>query len=284
MSPVDMSDTARDEDPSRQALRGKQRDRVVDTFDAALALLASHDDEEHADNNPNTAEQTSDPFTVGHSSNAIHCSSSALAVDWSALGESGASRHARNDATDPILKPPRHDAASTPPASNTLGGGGSVPTAGSAAGSTGDAGAGGAGWLGSQRSEAPSSSASTAPGAPFVVPPSGGTSTPNAGPPEGGTTSEAPALALVDASGQPISIAPDANTLVVGAATWCGACAAFKEALAAPGIPAQLADLRIVFAFGDEGGTGPGGVETNAFLENLPGDVAFLAEGSVRCA
>ena len=79
-----------------------------------------------------------------------------------------------------------------------------------------------------------------------------------------------------------MNVALDANTLVVGAATWCSACAAFKEALAAPGVPEQLAGLQLVFAFGDEGGTGIGGVENEAFLQNLPGEVAFLAPGSVR--
>jgi hypothetical protein len=47
---------------------------------------------------------------------------------------------------------------------------------------------------------------------------------------------------------------------------------------------AALDGLRIVFAFGNEGGTGPGGVHDAEFLSDLPGELAFLAEGSVQPA
>jgi len=89
-------------------------------------------------------------------------------------------------------------------------------------------------------------------------------------------------LALVDAAGVPLTISLDENTVVIGAATWCSACAQFKSQLAAPGVAQQLAGLRIVFAFGDEGGSGPGGVLNTNWLKDLPGDLAFLAGTSVR--
>ncbi|MEX2172065.1 MAG: hypothetical protein WD851_22280 [Pirellulales bacterium] len=43
-----------------------------------------------------------------------------------------------------------------------------------------------------------------------------------------------PTLALVDAAGVPLDLVVDANTLVIGAATWCAYCAEFKQLLAAP--------------------------------------------------
>jgi hypothetical protein len=97
------------------------------------------------------------------------------------------------------------------------------------------------------------------------------------------TTSDVttPGLLLVDATGAPLSIALDENTLVIGAATWCSACAQFKAQLAAAHSAGQLAGLRVVFAFGNEGGAGPQGVLRPEFLSGLPGEVAFLAPGSV---
>ncbi len=87
---------------------------------------------------------------------------------------------------------------------------------------------------------------------------------------------------LVDAAGQPLDIRLDANTIVVGAATWCPHCAEFEQDVAAAVSAGQLAGLRIVFAFGDEGGAGPGGVRYADVLDNLPGDVAFLAPESAQ--
>ena len=96
-----------------------------------------------------------------------------------------------------------------------------------------------------------------------------------------------PDLLLVDATGQPLNIAPDANTpnpniLVIAAATWCGASALLKRELLAPGVMNHLGGLRLVFAFTDEGGSGPGGVENPEFLADLPGEVAFLPRTSVQ--
>ncbi|MEZ6072271.1 MAG: hypothetical protein R3C10_18930 [Pirellulales bacterium] len=89
-------------------------------------------------------------------------------------------------------------------------------------------------------------------------------------------------LNLTDAAGQAVDVTLDDNTVLVGAATWCSACAQFKAQLAAPGVADTLDGLQLVFAFGDEGGSGPGGVVNPAYLEGLPGEVVFLAEGSVR--
>lgn len=94
----------------------------------------------------------------------------------------------------------------------------------------------------------------------------------------------APRLVLVDAAGNPLDIQLDDNTLLIGAATWCSACAQFKTQLAAAHSAGQLAGLRIVFAFGDEGGAGPGGTLRPEFLSDLPGEVAFLAPSSVAPA
>jgi hypothetical protein len=91
-----------------------------------------------------------------------------------------------------------------------------------------------------------------------------------------------PRLELVDATGAPIEVPLNNDTLVVGAATWCGATKAFVAALNQPGVSEQLAGLRVIFAFGDEGGSGPGGVQNAEFLNNLPGEVAFLTARSVQ--
>jgi hypothetical protein len=168
----------------------------------------------------------------------------------------------------PILKTTSPAIASSLP---PLGGAGGAQYVGSSGGGGGHSARIGA--AGSASGATGSASASATAGADSAtVPPAAANETP---------TPQSP-LALVDASGAPMNVALDANTLVVGAATWCSACAAFKEALAAPGVAQQLAGLRLVFAFGDEGGTGIGGVENEAFLQNLPGEVAFLAPGSVR--
>ncbi|MEQ8848822.1 hypothetical protein, partial [Botrimarina sp.] len=91
-----------------------------------------------------------------------------------------------------------------------------------------------------------------------------------------------PALRLTDAAGQPLGVRPGPDTLVVGAATWCGYCAQLKQQLATPEMRQATEGLTVVFAFADEGGTGPGGVRDAAFLDSLPGEVAFLAPGGVR--
>jgi len=97
-----------------------------------------------------------------------------------------------------------------------------------------------------------------------------------------GNWGAAPALQLNDAQGQSLDIAAQANTLVLGVATWCGYCAQLKQSLAAPEVADQLAGLTLVFAFGDEGGAGPGGVQNPDYLSDLPGTVAFLDSASVR--
>ncbi len=89
-------------------------------------------------------------------------------------------------------------------------------------------------------------------------------------------------LQLVDSTGMPIVIADEADTIVVGAATWCPQCANAKAVLSTPEAAAALEGLRIVFAFDNEAGPGPGGVQEAVFLDNLPGEVAFLAQDSVR--
>ncbi|MFO0792117.1 MAG: dockerin type I domain-containing protein [Pirellulales bacterium] len=94
--------------------------------------------------------------------------------------------------------------------------------------------------------------------------------------------STASGLQLVDAAGQPLNIAIDSNTLIIGAATWCGNTAKLKAQLSTPEAQQALNGMRIVWAFGDEGGSGPGGVLKSEFLDNLPGTTAFLGENSVR--
>ena len=84
------------------------------------------------------------------------------------------------------------------------------------------------------------------------------------------------ALDLRDAAGNPVSIDLNENTLLIGAATWCKACAAFKQWIATPEMQSQLQSLRLVFAFGNEGGQGPNGVLHPEFLTGLPGEVVFL--------
>lgn len=54
----------------------------------------------------------------------------------------------------------------------------------------------------------------------------------------------------------------------------------FKSQLAQ--VSSQLDGLRLVFAFGDEGGSGPGGVVNPSYLAGLPGEVAFLAPNSIQ--
>jgi hypothetical protein len=94
------------------------------------------------------------------------------------------------------------------------------------------------------------------------------------------TTSDASPLALVDGDGQAVAIELNDHVLIIGAASWCSACRSFKEWTSAPDRPAALDELRLVFAFSDEGGDGPGGVLYGEFLESLPGEVVFIAKDS----
>ncbi|HEX4412860.1 MAG TPA: hypothetical protein VH107_04475, partial [Lacipirellulaceae bacterium] len=98
------------------------------------------------------------------------------------------------------------------------------------------------------------------------------------------TPQPASQLQLVDSAGNPFSLTLDANTLVIGAATWCPHCAQLESVLSQPDVRSALSGLRIIFVFGDEGGTGPGGVQNPSVLAQLPGEAAFLAPGSIRPA
>ena len=84
-------------------------------------------------------------------------------------------------------------------------------------------------------------------------------------------------LSLVDASGDPLVIDDDRNTLVIGTASWCPGCDALKDSLGSY----PLNDLQLVFAFGDESYRGGGSIYDPSYLDNLPGQVAYLAPGSV---
>jgi len=161
------------------------------------------------------------------------------------------------------------------PASQGAGGGTSSGPSDSGAASAGSGG-GGRGTRSSASQpgiDVPALPAANTPGGQFDASAPEATDTPTA----------SPSLALLDTDGQPLKIeANDANTIIVGAATWCSACAQLEQSLQAPDMADQLAGLRLVFAFGDEGGTGPGGVRNGAFLDDLPGEVAFLTDESVR--
>jgi hypothetical protein len=91
-------------------------------------------------------------------------------------------------------------------------------------------------------------------------------------------------LTLVDANGAPIALAMDGNTIVIGVASWCPHCAELEMTLRDPAAQSALSGLRIIFAFDNEGGTGPGGVRDADVLGNLPGEAAFLATDSLRPA
>ena len=86
----------------------------------------------------------------------------------------------------------------------------------------------------------------------------------------------------MNAAGAPVSLTLDSNTVVIGTATWCPHCAQLEAELSDPAVQSALSGLHIVFAFGNEGGAGPGGVVNPEVLNKLPGDFAFLAAGSVR--
>ena len=58
-------------------------------------------------------------------------------------------------------------------------------------------------------------------------------------------------------------MALDGNTLVIGAATWCGATQKLVAALQTPEVAAQLSGLHFIFAFDDEGGA----------VEGVPGEL-----------
>jgi tannase/feruloyl esterase/VCBS repeat protein len=88
------------------------------------------------------------------------------------------------------------------------------------------------------------------------------------------------ALRVVDASGQSVKIEFDENTVLVGTATWCSACRNFKDWIQQPELAAQLQDLRIIFAFSDESAMGQGLIYDPSFIENVPGEVVFIASDS----
>lgn len=94
------------------------------------------------------------------------------------------------------------------------------------------------------------------------------------------TPTVSPALELLDAAGQPVTITFDSNTLAVAAATWCPHCRMFRDWLARPEIQAQLDGLHLMFVFGDESSRGGDEIQDPAFLEDLPGEAVFLAPGS----
>jgi len=85
-------------------------------------------------------------------------------------------------------------------------------------------------------------------------------------------------LSLLDGSGNALVIDDYHNTLVIGAASWCPGCDVFKQSL---GSYSGLDDLRLVFAFGDESYRGGGSIFDPTYLDDLPGEVAYLAPGSV---
>jgi thiol-disulfide isomerase/thioredoxin len=97
------------------------------------------------------------------------------------------------------------------------------------------------------------------------------------------TTDPRSPLHLNDASGQPVDIPFNANTLIVGTATWCPHCHDFINWLREPDVQSRLAGLDVVFAYGDESAQGNGSTYDSAWLENNPGQVAYLdATGSVK--
>lgn len=203
-------------------------------------------------------------------------------IDARLLVDEFVSRSAQIDpnALDPIDSQPAARADVT----NRSGGGGS---------DGGGGGTSGGGSTGAANTNAASTDTSAATGSSASGPAGSGPSAAGVGLSAGGSAGvvadEAapvvhgfPELPLLDAEGQPLNIAPDGSTVVVGAATWCGACAAFEAALTESFAAGQLEGLRVVFAFGHEGGSGPGGVRDAGFLDDLPGEVAFLGEDAPR--
>ncbi|MBN2291454.1 MAG: VCBS repeat-containing protein [Pirellulales bacterium] len=87
-------------------------------------------------------------------------------------------------------------------------------------------------------------------------------------------------LHLVDAEGRTVEIDFNENTVLVGAATWCGVCSTFKDWTTQLQSQDQLAGLRLVFAFGDESDLGQGTFVNPTFLEGLPGEVVFIGSDS----
>ena len=87
-------------------------------------------------------------------------------------------------------------------------------------------------------------------------------------------------LKLDDASGKPVNVTLDANTLVIGAATWCMHCHDFINWLRQPDVQAEVSGLNVVFAFGDESAMGYGKTYDPSWLVNDPGEVAFIDPSS----
>jgi Zn-dependent metalloprotease len=87
-------------------------------------------------------------------------------------------------------------------------------------------------------------------------------------------------LHLLDAAGKPLDIPFNANTLIVGTATWCPHCHDFINWLRQPDVQSRLTGLDVVFTFGNESAQDKGSIYDPTWLQNEPGQVAFIDTSS----